>query len=95
MTSASAAAEGAPATELAASIRRVAGGERLLDPQLALDTLTGADPLTERERQALSRAAQGLSSAQIARAPHLSEGTVRGWLQSPAQSWSSAYAVRA
>ena len=44
----------APAEQLADAIRRVAAGERVVDPALAAETLTnGASPLTARERDVL------------------------------------------
>jgi two-component system response regulator DesR len=38
------------------------------------------DPLTDRERQVLRLAGDGLSSADIAARVHVSEGTVRNYL---------------
>lgn len=70
----------APSGQLADAIRRVAAGGRVIDPQLAADAWSDADPLTDRERQVLRLAADGLSSADIAVALSLSEGTVRNYL---------------
>jgi two-component system response regulator DesR len=71
----------APAEALAAAIRTVQAGGRAVAPELALEDWRGrADPLTERERQVLRLAGEGKSSAEIARAIHLSEGTVRNYL---------------
>ena len=57
----------APAEVLAAAIRRVVAGERVVDPQLAAATLaTGDSPLTPRERDVLSVAGSGASVAEIA-----------------------------
>ncbi len=76
----------APATQLAAAIRRAAAGERVVDPELAAAALSvGNNPLTEREREVLRAAATGDSLAEIARALHLSEGTVRNYLSSAIQ----------
>ena len=70
-----------PASELAEAIRRVHSGLRAVDPALAAEAWSAEeDPLTERERQVLQRAADGRSSAEIATALHLSEGTVRNYL---------------
>lgn len=69
-----------PSEKLADAIRRVAQGGRVIDPQLAADAWTEADPLTDRERQVLRLAADGLSSADIAASLSLSEGTVRNYL---------------
>lgn len=55
-------------------------GGRVIDPALAADAWTGADPLTDRERQVLRLAGEGLSSSDIAATLQLSEGTVRNYL---------------
>ncbi len=71
----------APASELAAAIRRVMAGERVVDPALAIAALSeGGNPLTERERDVLAAARDGASIAKIAAALALSEGTVRNYL---------------
>ena len=71
----------APAEVLAAAIRRVVAGERVVDPQLAAATLaTGDSPLTPRERDVLSVARSGATVAEIAATLYLSEGTVRNYL---------------
>jgi two-component system response regulator DesR len=69
-----------PSDKLADAIRRVSAGGRVIDPQLAADAWSEADPLTDRERQVLRLASDGLSSADIATALTLSEGTVRNYL---------------
>jgi two-component system response regulator DesR len=72
-----------PSWELAAAVRRVHAGGRVVDPALAATSLTsGANPLTEREREVLSRAQSGAPVAQIAASLHLSAGTVRNHLSS-------------
>jgi two-component system response regulator DesR len=70
----------APSSQLAEAIRRVHAGTRVIDPALAADAWSEADPLTDRERQVLRLAGEGLSSADIATALTLSEGTVRNYL---------------
>lgn len=70
----------APASELADAIRRVYAGGRAIDPHLAAEAWGETDPLTERERQVLREAEGGASTAAIAAALHLSEGTVRNYL---------------
>ena len=68
----------APAEELAEGIRRVHAGHRVIDPALAVDSLSiGASPLTERETDVLRAAATGGSVDDIAAQVHLSAGTVR------------------
>src|SRR5690554_6026971 len=66
----------APAADLASAIRRVHAGGRAVEPELAAAAWGGADPLTDRERQVLRRAAEGISTAEIGRELHLSDGTV-------------------
>lgn len=70
----------APAEQLADAVRRVAAGLKVIDPQLALGAWEAECPLTEREREVLRRAGEGLASGQIAKALNLSEGTVRNYL---------------
>jgi two-component system response regulator DesR len=69
-----------PAEALAAAVRRVAAGGRAIDPALAAEAWTEPDPLTDRERQVVRLAGEGLSTAKIAGELHLSEGTVRNYL---------------
>jgi len=70
----------APAEQLADAVRKVHGGARVIDPQLALEAWSEADPLNERERQVLRLAGNGLSAADIATELSLSQGTVRNYL---------------
>jgi two-component system response regulator DesR len=70
----------APADQLADAIRRVHAGSRVIDPALAAEAWSDADPLTDRERQVLRLAADGLSSPDIAATLSLTEGTVRNYL---------------
>ena len=71
----------APAEQLASAVRRVAAGERVVDPDLAAATLAGGpSPLTGRERDVLLAARGGTTVADIARRLFLSEGTVRNYL---------------
>ncbi|TYB48031.1 response regulator transcription factor [Actinomadura chibensis] len=71
----------APPEELAAGIRAVAAGERVLDPKLALTAWDSADnPLTPRETDVLRLAAEGAEATEIAERLHLSAGTVRNHL---------------
>jgi two-component system, NarL family, response regulator DesR len=73
----------APPEELADAIRRVAAGERVVDPALAAVTLaSGLSPLTARERDVLVAARPGATVAEIAGRLFLSEGTVRNYLSS-------------
>ena len=73
----------APPEQLADAIRRVAAGERVVDPALAAETLASGDsPLTARERDVLIAARPGTTVAEIAGRLFLSEGTVRNYLSS-------------
>ena len=70
-----------PVEELAAAIRRVLAGERVIDPSLAAAALSaGPNPLTDREREVLAAAANGSMIVDIATRLHLSESTVRNYL---------------
>jgi two-component system response regulator DesR len=75
-----------PARALAAAIRRVRDGERVIDPGLAAAALSaGPNPLSPRERDVLAAAADGSTIADVAGHLHLSEGTVRNYLSSAIQ----------
>ena len=69
-----------PAEQLAEAVRRVHRGLRVVEPQLAAEAWTDPDPLTDRERQVLTLAGEGISSSDIAARLDLSEGTVRNYL---------------
>ncbi len=84
-----------PASELAAAVRRVAAGGRAIAPELAAEAWTEADPLTDRERQVLRRAGEGLSSSQIAQELHLAEGTVRNYLSEAISKLGAANRIEA
>jgi len=70
----------APAEDLAEALRKVHRGGRAIDPQLAMDAWSEADPLNDRERQVLRLAGDGLSAGDIAAQLNLSHGTVRNYL---------------
>jgi two-component system response regulator DesR len=70
----------APAEELAAAIRRVHAGGRAISPELAVEAWDVDDPLSDRERQVLRLAGDGLTGGDIAARLHLSTGTVRNYL---------------
>ena len=69
-----------PSERLADAVRRVHQGLKAIDPELAAEAWGEVDPLTDRERQVLRLAGEGLSTARIAADLHLSEGTVRNYL---------------
>lgn len=70
----------APAENLAEALRKVHRGGRSIDPQLAVDAWSEADPLNERERQVLRLAGEGMGAGDIAAQLNLSHGTVRNYL---------------
>ncbi|MFB8036354.1 DNA-binding response regulator [Streptomyces sp. NPDC056004] len=71
----------APPQELAAAVRNVAAGKRVIDSQLALSAWNSTEsPLTTRETEVLRLAADGLEPVEIARHLQLSLGTVRNYL---------------
>jgi two-component system response regulator DesR len=70
----------APAEKLAEALRRVHAGLRAIDPELAVEAWGEVDPLTDRERQTLRLAGEGMSAPAIADSLGLSHGTVRNYL---------------
>jgi two-component system response regulator DesR len=71
----------APAETLADGVRRVAAGERVIDPELIAAALeTGTSPLTTREADVLRAAESGISTDEIASQLSLSSATVRNYL---------------
>lgn len=85
----------APSERLAEAIRRVHAGLRAIDPELAAAAWDEPDPLTDRERQVLRLAADGLSTAKIGSEIHLSEGTVRNYLSEAISKLGAANRVEA
>ncbi len=72
-----------PARELADAVRRVHAGLRVVDPNLAAESLmSGPSPLTPREAEILSLALDGAPVAVIAARAQLSVGTTRNHLSS-------------
>jgi two-component system response regulator DesR len=69
-----------PADKLADALRKVHRGGRAVDPELAVEAWSEADPLNDRERQVLRLAGEGLSAGDIADRLNLSQGTVRNYL---------------
>ncbi|MBC3989836.1 response regulator transcription factor [Streptomyces sp. AC563] len=73
------------ARQLAEIIRTVHEGGRYVDSELAADAIAaGASPLTARETELLSLAADGAPVAEIATRAALSPGTVRNYLSAAA-----------
>lgn len=70
-----------PARELAEAVRKVHAGLRVVDPDLAAESLMdGPSPLSPREAELLRLALGGASVASMARTVHLTQGTVRNHL---------------
>lgn len=84
-----------PAEKLADAVRRVHRGLRVIDPELASEAWTEADPLTDRERQVLRLASEGLATAVIAASIGLSDGTVRNYLSEAISKLGAANRVEA
>lgn len=71
-----------PIGDLADTLRRVAAGNRVIAPELAVSAWGGSDPLTDREREVLREVGEGIPNSEIAERLHLAEGTVRNYLSS-------------
>ncbi|MFF2493503.1 DNA-binding response regulator [Agromyces sp. NPDC058064] len=70
-----------PVEQLAGAIRRVRGGERVVDPTLAAEALgTRESPLTAREAEVLRASTAGATIHDIAEQLFLSTSTVRNYL---------------
>lgn len=70
----------APSDSLIHGIRQVMAGKRVIDPELAIMAIGESDPLNDKERKALRLASEGRSTAEIATALFIAEGTVRNYL---------------
>jgi two-component system, NarL family, response regulator DesR len=85
-----------PPDELANAIRRVAAGERVIDPKLAVAALAeGTSPLTLRERDVLALSVRGTSVQEVAQTLHLTNGTVRSYLSIAIQKLNARNRVEA
>jgi two-component system, NarL family, response regulator DesR len=72
-----------PSDQLIDALRKVATGDRVIDPKLALAALEMREsPLSERETDVLRRFAAGAELPEIAAELFLSYGTVRNYLAS-------------
>jgi two-component system response regulator DesR len=83
------------AEELADAVRRVQQGLRVIHPDLATEAWGEMDPLTDRERQVLRLAGEGMQSGDIAAELGLSEGTVRNYLSEAISKMGASNRVEA
>jgi two-component system response regulator DesR len=74
-----------PIAELASALRSVFAGGRAVSPELALTLWEAENPLTEREREVLKLAQDGLSAREIGHKLFLSAGTIRNYLSEAIQ----------
>ncbi|MFD1950814.1 response regulator transcription factor [Sphingomonas arantia] len=85
-----------PVEQLASAIRTVAAGGRSIAADLAAAAWeTGADPLTDRERDALRLAEEGLPNREIGLRLALSPGTVRNYLSDAAAKLGAGNRIEA
>ena len=70
----------APSEQLINALKKVMQGQKVIDPELAINALDDADPLTDKERKALKLASDGLKTSEIAKQLYISEGTTRNYL---------------
>jgi two-component system response regulator DesR len=87
--------EDQPSDQLAAAVRRVALGHRVIAPELAEAAWSAPTPLSERERHVLALAEQGRSNKEIADELTLSPGTVRNYLHEAAQKLGATNRIEA
>ena len=77
------------------AIRRVVRGERIVDPGLALSTLSErGSPLTDRERDVLAASVDGATIRDVAAKLVLSEGTVRNYVSTAIQKLGSRNRIK-
>ncbi|MBW7460325.1 response regulator transcription factor [Paenibacillus sepulcri] len=74
-----------PIDELGAALRSVHQGGRAVSPELAMTFWEAENPLSEREREVLKLAAEGLSAVDMAGKLFLTAGTVRNYLSEAIQ----------
>jgi two-component system response regulator DesR len=84
-----------PVDALANAVRRVHAGTRVIDPDLARDAWSEADPLTDGERRVLRLAGEGATTASIGASLGLSAGTVRNYLSEAISKLGAANRVEA
>lgn len=85
----------APSDDLIEAIRKIQAGGKSIAAELIGDSWMEMDPLTDKERQALRLAKDGLTTEQIAEQLHLSAGTVRNYLSSASSKLDAKNRVEA
>ena len=85
----------APSEDLADAVRKVAGGQRAVAPELAEQAWAQSAELTDREREILRLVEAGRTNKEIARALDLSPGTVRNYLAEAASKLGAANRIEA
>src|SRR5436189_5607406 len=83
------------ALPISEAVRRVHTGLRVIDPELAAEAWVEPDPLTDRVRQVLRHAGDGMASIYIAAKLNLSEGTVRNYLSEAMSKLGAANRIEA
>ncbi|MFC4411730.1 response regulator transcription factor [Chungangia koreensis] len=81
--------------DLTGSIRRVMAGKRDFAAELVMNSYREDNPLTEREQEVLSLAAEGNTYKEISRALYLSSGTVRNYMSEILQKMNAKNKVEA
>ena len=84
-----------PSKNLIATIEKVHRGETVIAPELMVESWMEKDPLSDKERQALRLAKDGLSTEQIAEKLFLSAGTVRNYLSSASSKLNAKNRIEA
>ncbi len=79
-----------PSDKLAQAIRDIYRGGKVIAPELITDAWMESDPLTERERDVLRLAFEGMNSEAIASSLHLTPGTVRNYLSNAANKLNAS-----
>ena len=84
-----------PSEDLIAAIHKVHQGGSAIAPELMVESWMEKDPLSDKERQALRLAKEGLSTDEIASKLFLSPGTVRNYLSSASSKLNAKNRIEA
>lgn len=69
-----------PTDDLANAIRKIYQGKRVISPELSFSVWDEDNPLSDREKEVLKLAADGLTSKEISEKLFLSNGTIRNYM---------------